>query len=71
MTTMVWMSKGMAALSTPEWGEAGVHPLSVVAATWNLDLGDWPQSDMTGIVFRYRDVVSKLRKSWVLSTDSP
>jgi hypothetical protein len=51
-------------LTTPEWGERGVHPLNVVAAIWNLDLGDLPQSDMTGIGFRYKDVVSKLRKSW-------
>ena len=53
-------------VSTPEWGEPGISPSSVLSVVYELATGESPASTMTGRGFWYRDVMNQLAIFWGL-----
>jgi len=53
-------------VSTPERGEPGISPLSVLCVVYEIATGEKPDSQMTGRGFRYKDVMNKLASYWGL-----
>ena len=48
----------------PEWGEPGIMPQQVLAQIYYLTIGEYPQTNMTGKGFQYRDMKGKLEAKW-------
>lgn len=53
-------------LETPDWGEAGISPMSVLQTVYEISTGESPDSVMTGRGFWFRDVMDKLALFWGL-----
>lgn len=53
-------------VSTPEWGEPGISPLSILSTVYELATGGPPHSNMTGRGFWFDHVISMLATHWGL-----
>ena len=53
-------------LTTPDWGKPGISPIDVLQRVYEISTGEFPDSEMTGRGFWFRDVMNKLALFWGL-----